>query len=203
MSPSPLSVKKNNYIKNTKRSDIETPIAVCEFLHEIITNNYMIKTILDPCCGNRNLTKPFKEAAVFYDFDIKRGSNFLTFDSTLDDVDLVTCNPPFNLGVGRKLGSEVFLQKIIEVTSPTTPIVLFCPMGFRLNIRGTSTISKRYARMEKAKAKITSIVSLPLDIFEGVQFHSEILLFNMPKLEPHYWLPTEVCRQIQLRRAAN
>jgi len=28
-----------------------------------------------------------------------------------------------------------------------------------------------------------------LDVFDGVEFHSEILLFNMPKLKPHYFLP--------------
>ena len=34
----------------------------------------------------------------------------------------------------------------------------------------------------------------PMDAFENVPFHAEILLFNMPKLEPHYFLPDRYLR---------
>ena len=39
---------------------------------------------------------------------------------------------------------------------------------------------------------ITSIITLPHDAFEVVKVHSEILLFNMPRLRPHYFLPDDV-----------
>ncbi len=59
-------------------------------------------------------------------------------------------------------------------------------MGFRLNQR---KISKRWKWLRDNCPPITSIISLPLDIFDNVQFHSEILIFNVPKLKPHYFLP--------------
>ena len=36
--------------------------------------------------------------------------------------------------------------------------------------------------------EITSIISLPLNVFERVEFHSEILIFGLPELKAHYWL---------------
>lgn len=45
--------------------------------------------------------------------------------------ELVVCNLPTNLGVGRKLRSEVFLEHIVELGGKK--IVLFVPMEFRLN----------------------------------------------------------------------
>ena len=40
-------------------------------------------------------------------------------------------------------------------------------------------------------AEITSIISLPLDIFPDVEFHAEILIFNVSGIQPHYFLPEE------------
>jgi hypothetical protein len=51
--------------------------------------------------------------------------------------------------------------------------------------------AKRYRWLREECPPITSIVSLPRDIFPGCEFHTEILLFNMPKLRPHYLLPEE------------
>ena len=36
---------------------------------------------------------------------------------------------------------------------------------------------------------ITSIITPPHDAFGSVKCHAEILLFNLPKLKPHYFLP--------------
>jgi len=52
------------------------------------------------------------------------------------------------------------------------------PMGFRLN--GQQKGNQKYP-------PISSIISLPLDIFPKVAFHSEILIFNLPNLQPHYF----------------
>ena len=180
---SPLSVKKNDYIKNPKRSDIFTPPWVCEFLHRIISERYNVKTIIDPSAGSGNLTRPWRETTKVIEFEIKRGRDFLEHRHKIFGVDLVLCNPPFNLGVGRRLGSEVFLEHILKITRFNVPIVLFVPMGFRLNQRKQS---KRIRWLRDEVPPITNIVSLTLDVFPSVQFHSEILMFNMPLLDPHY-----------------
>jgi len=180
---SPLSVKRNNYQDNPKKSDIPTPPVVCEFLHELITNNYRITSILDPSCGDGNLTRPFSNVQTIQ-FDIKIGSDFLKCDRHLD-IDLVLCNPPFNLGSGKRLGSEVFMDHICGVVGYETPIVLFTPMGFRLNQR---VKSKRWRKVRDEYPPLTSILSLPLDIFDGVEFHNEVLFFNTHRLQPHYYL---------------
>tara|TARA_A100001515_G_scaffold145054_1_gene151613 strand:+ start:5617 stop:6213 length:597 start_codon:yes stop_codon:yes gene_type:complete len=184
---SPLSVKKNNYIKNPKRADIETPEWVCEEIYKVISEKYDIKKILDPSSGNNRLTAPWKGVEVT-EFELKRGQNFLEQTEPVD-VDLVLCNPPFNLGVGRRLGSEVFLEHAMKIAGDDTPMVLFTPMGFRLNQRKKS---KRIHWLKNKAPEITSIVSLTLDVFDQVQFHSEILFFNMPKLKPHYIFLQEV-----------
>ena len=38
---------------------------------------------------------------------------------------------------------------------------------------------------DECPAKITSLMALPLNCFEGVQFHAEIVFFNARHLEPH------------------
>jgi type I restriction enzyme M protein len=35
--------------------------------------------------------------------------------------------------------------------------------------------------------QISSIVALPKDIYDNVLFHSEILIFNIDGLKPHYF----------------
>lgn len=177
---SPLSVKINNYIKNPKRSNIQTPDYICNFIAKLFPN---AKTIFDPCSGKGNLLKPFKNCKII-SFEKEEGIDFLQYQNHID-CDLVVCNPPFNLGVGKQLGSEVFLRHILEVCGNKIPIILFVPMGFRLNQRKTS---KRWKWLRDTTPEITSIISLPLDAFEGVQFHSEILIFNANNLKPHYFL---------------
>lgn len=180
--PSPLSVRKNNYIDNPKRSDIPTPMPVARFIASLFPDT---QSVLDPCSGDGNLLQPFRErGCACIEFEIKRGTNFLSHSKPVQ-VDVCVCNPPFNLGVGKKLGSEIFLNHILEVCG-LIPIALFVPMGFRLNQRKSSA---RWRALRFAESKITSILSLPLDIFDGVEFHNEVLFFNAPFLEPHYFLP--------------
>ena len=58
-------------------------------------------------------------------------------------------------------------------------------MGFRLNQRINST---RWKKIRDEYPPISTIISLPLDIFEDTLFHSEIIGFNTDKLKPHYFL---------------
>ena len=36
--------------------------------------------------------------------------------------------------------------------------------------------------------EITTIISLPVDTFDDVLFHTEIICFNTDKMKPHYFL---------------
>jgi type I restriction enzyme M protein len=65
---------------------------------------------------------------------------------------------------------------------------MFVPMGLRLNQR---LCSARWRWLRDCGTRITSIISLPLDVFTGVEFHNEILIFNVVGLRPHYFLPEE------------
>lgn len=175
----PLTVKRNDYRKNPKRQDIPTPLWLCQELAELFPE---ARTVLDPACGDGRLLAPFaKRGCNTVGYDVKRGEDFLAMTGVIT-ADLVVCNPPFNLGVGRMLGSEGFLRKILALCG-NVPIALFCPMGFRLNQRMTST-RWRWLR-DECPARITGIMSLPLDVFAGVEFHSEIVFFNAPNVPAH------------------
>ena len=87
------------------------------------------------------------------------------------DIDLILCNPPFNGHKNRKLYPEVFLKKIVEIYGNNAKIVMIVPSGLRLNQR---LKSKRWKWINE-NLEITSILTLPLDVFEGVLFHTEIL----------------------------
>ena len=168
-----------------------TPAGICRFLHDLIAPHYKIRTILDPSAGKGALTQPWKAVKVVA-FERTHGTDFLTHDDHIA-CDLVLCNPPFNNDVteSKAFAPELFLNKILQVAGKKTPIVLFSPMGMRLN---QEKPSKRWRWMRDETPQITSIIALPLDIFPGVVFHAEILLFNMPRLKPHYFIPEKYLR---------
>ena len=93
----PLTVKRNNYIKNPKKQDIDTPPEVAQFIADLFPD---IKSVLDPCVGNGNLIQPFIErGAKVRGCDIKDGYDFLTMGYPNEEkYDLIVCNPP----VGKK-----------------------------------------------------------------------------------------------------
>ncbi len=206
----PLSVKTNNYRENEKKSDIMTPLEISQFLFDLLEAKQQM-TIVDPCCGTGNLLKPWKVNHTVMGYDVVNQvnmskmvyamQNFLEIEESFLRPDLVICNPPFNRTMKwaedtkdqkvdkRMLIPDVFLQHIFKLYGEDVPVALFVPMGFRLNQRRHSKRFRYYR--DKCKAKITSIVSLPLDSFPGVEFHMELLLWNMPELEPHYFLSEE------------
>jgi hypothetical protein len=58
-------------------------------------------------------------------------------------------------------------------------------VGFCANL---TPESKRFKKFHNGTyPKIVSRISLPKNIFAGVIFHSEILIFNIKGLEPHYF----------------
>jgi type I restriction enzyme M protein len=163
-----------------------------------VTRHPQFKIIFDPAIGTGRLTDPWYDAdCTVYGCDIVDGSakthglikgrfEDCTWYDDWPTPDLVLCNPPFNGAPGKRLYNEVFLEHIIKLFGPKIPVVMFAAMGTRLNQRRKS---KRWRWLRDCGAEITSIVSLPLDIFDDVEFHNEILMFNVQGVKPHYLLP--------------
>jgi len=168
--------------KGVKRNDTPTPFWLCEFLFDLVKEQDF-KTILDPCSGDGRLTKAFQGQDII-NYEIKEGTDFLKETKPIS-CDLVIINPPFNIGQGRKLSVEVFLDKILELVGKETPILIITPMGFRLNQKINS---KRWKKVRDTYPPINTIISLPLDTFEDTLFHTEIIGFNTPFLAPHYFI---------------
>lgn len=167
--------------------------------------------IFDPAVGSGRLLCPFRfyydDNFILLGMDIEDHSKELRLDNfflksflkyTHKDIafkpDLIILNPPFNTDkrnkdwlkknkLGKALLPEVFIDKINSLWGKV-PTIMISPMGYRLNQR---IKSKRWKKMSKSEFEITSIASLPLDIFPNVEFHNEILFFNMPSLKGHYW----------------
>ena len=177
--------------ENPRPNTIATPPGICRFLHDLIAPHYKVKTILDPSAGAGALTKPWRNRKVIA-YEILRRRDFFTCPNRID-CDLVLCNPPFNNSNGEsKFLPQVFLERIVKVVPSKTPIVLFTPMAMRLD---QTTRSARWRWLRDHCPPISSITSLPHDAFgSDVKVHSEILLFNLPKLKPHYFLPEKYLR---------
>jgi len=169
----------------TRPSSIPTPAGLCRFLRDLIAPAYKVRAILDPCSGNHALTRPWKGCRVI-SYELEEGTDFFKCPDRLD-VDLVVCNPPFS-GCGRTDTSPIllFLKRIVQVVPKGTPVALFVHWGFRLD---QDIKSSRWRWLRDHCPPITGIVALPHDVFPGARVHSEVLLFNMPKLAAHYWLP--------------
>ena len=166
--------------------DQETPPGLARFLYETISAHYEVQTILDPCAGRGALTKPWRSRRVI-GFEVEAEKDFFECPNRIE-CDLVLCNPPFSQDGESSTGyqPEGFLRRIVEVVPRHTPIVLITPMGMRLH---QEKRSKRWRWLRDDAPPITSIISLPRDTFPNVDYHVEILFFNMPKLKPHYFLP--------------
>jgi hypothetical protein len=164
----------------------ETPPGLARFLCETISAEYEVRTILDPCAGRGAMTKPWRGRKLI-EFEIAEGRDFFDCPSRIA-CDLVLCNPPSSQEGEGVTGyqPERFLRRIVEVVPRRTPIVLVTPMGMRLH---QEKRSRRWRWLRDEAPAITSIVSLPTDAFPDVNYHVEILLFNMPRLRPHYFLP--------------
>ena len=202
-------VDRNNFYENQKRATVFTPDYVSEFLFDLLSPHIDKRdgAIFDPCVGQGSLLRPWKKAGFrVRGVDIEDQGfprtiveNYLAIDKkkTGGDIALVIMNPPFNIDVktktyiaqnygGRPLLPEVWLQKALALFGTEVPVVMFTPYGFRLN---QTAQSKRWQKfVNKEYPEITSIVSLPKNVFEDILFHSEVLIFNMPQLKGHYFL---------------
>lgn len=187
--------KKEN--KGLKNHCIYTTNIISKNIYKILKEaNVKVNKILDPSVGEGFLTNEFKESVIFgVDIDEKGKDycnhfyheDFEFFDKKLD-IDLILCNPPFNGHKNRKLYPEVFLKKIVEIYGNNAKIVMIVPSGLRLNQK---LKSKRWKWINE-NLEITSILTLPLDVFEGVLFHTEVLFFNIENIKAHYFLDLEL-----------
>ena len=151
--------------------------------------------ILDPAIGKGGLTKLWQKSGakiIGVDIDtIGRKYSDVFIHKKFEDIekweyekpDFIICNPPFN-GNRPILYPELFLRHITILFGEKVKVVLFVPIGFRLNVKISSA---RWQWLINSKMKISSIISLPINCFQS-HFHSEILCFNIPKLKPHYFL---------------
>ena len=177
-----MSVYNKSENKGKKVSDTPTPLELCSFLYNLLKQyDREDCCILDCCSGDRRLTNNFKKSKII-NYEIKEGTDFLKETNKIE-CNLCIMNPPFNCGQGRKLSPEVFLDKVLELCNNDIAIIMITPMGFRLNVRKTS---KRVIKLKNIYPEITSIISLPVNTFENVLFHCEILCFNCSFLKPHY-----------------
>lgn len=192
----PYNIKHNNHFKHKKNSTIYTPRSVSEYIYSLLHTHIRPKVIIDPAIGRGSLVRPWRcKRCKIIGIDIDKQSKRYCdkfIHSKFEDIaewsyempSLVLCNPPFNGAKGRKLYSEVFLRHIVTLFTNRVPIVLFAPMGFRLN----QTIKSIRWNWLKNTLDIASIISLPSNCFDRVKFHTEILIFNVPNLKPHYLL---------------
>lgn len=204
-------IDRNNFYKEQKNATIYTPEATSRFLFSLLSPHIDKKgLIFDPAVGAGALLKPFQRAGYrVAGIDIEdQGfapttiTNYLAMkpEEIGERPSLIMMNPPFNVDAktkayitehysGRPLLPEVWLMKSIELFGKDIPMAMFTPYGFRLN---QSIGSKRWQRFANGTyPEITTIISLPKDLFEGILFHSEILVFNLHGLKGHYFYKNE------------
>ena len=199
-------VDRNNFYSNEKKATIYTPQSTSDFLFSILKEHVKSGLILDPCVGKGSLLKPFIENGYeVLGIDIEKQGfdgrciykNYLEVQpGEIETPSLVIMNPPFNIDHktksfikehygGRPLLPEIWLLKAIELFGKNIPIVMFTPYGFRLNLTEKSRRWNNFINGEYPE--ITSIISLPKNLFENILFHSEVIVFNIPGMKGHYF----------------
>ncbi len=198
-------VDRNNFYTNQKKATVYTPSSTSRFLYSILKEYIKTGSVLDPCVGKGSLLMPFQNAGYnVIGIDIEKQGFEPTIEKNylgikkgeLSTPDLIIMNPPFNIDEktktyiketygGRPLLPEIWLMKAIELFGKDVPIVMFTPYGFRLN---QTVDSKRWKKfIDGTYPDITSIISLPKNLFEGILFHSEVLVFNIYGMKGHYF----------------
>ncbi len=235
------SVTKNRYFDNEKNHTIFTPPPLAKWLRQIMEPELKdVEVVFDPAVGSGNLTDLFPDKFRIgcdiedfeADLDVFEKGDFLMWSG--DDypkMDLVVMNPPYNhtKESAKKWGRsslfpELFADKCFKLFGKDVKVVLFTPMGFRLNTRCfTTKQGTRYRNIRDNFGELTSVITLPLDVFPNPDFdpmqpevrknpkknikasnirrketQQEILLFNMPKLKPHYCLPEWVFDELRI-----
>ena len=199
-------VDRNDFYREQKNATVCTPSSVSRFLFDLVHGTIDPQGIvIDPCVGKGSLLIPFREAGFRtqgVDIEDQGYQDTIVRDfvsmrkGELENPALVIANPPFNIDMktknsvaqnfGRRpLLPEVWLHKVVELWGKEIPLILFAPYGMRLNQTINSRRWRRFA--DGTYPAISSIVALPKDIYDGVLFHSEVLIFNIKGLAGHYF----------------
>lgn len=201
-------VDRNNFYQKEKKATVYTPDYVSEFLYAILHTHISKKgVVIDPCVGTGSLLKPWQKNGYkvigidveYQGFQNTKVKNYLEVKrgEIKKEISLVIMNPPFNIDSktkeyirihygGRPLLPEVWFSKALELFGSQVPIVMFTPYGFRLN---QTENSKRWMKFADGEyPPITSIVALPKNVFDGILFHSEVLIFNLKMSNGHYFV---------------
>ena len=206
------NVTKNNYYEKPKENCIMTPPGLAEYIHERVRmSGIPIKTVLDPSVGTGNLLKPFLGCDLVgidvIDYGWRDGrfilGDFLNQEK-VPGVDIIVCNPPWNRSSiseipGRPLIPELFARRVFDLYGNDMPLVLFAPVGFLFNqkiiLKKQRGSDRRRAFLCQYKdAKITLIMTPPLDTFPDVLMQFMVLVYNIPQPEAHSWVPDEYLR---------
>jgi hypothetical protein len=191
-------IDRNDYNETLKSNIVYTPDVVVAKIWSIIDDSgYKYNTILDPAVGKGALMKDKSDCIIvgvdtedhklnIDKFVCKKFEETIIEDYVGYQPDLIVMNPPFAGHPSRLLYPEVFLRHATDLFGDI-PTVMICPPNLRLNQRKSS---KRWKWLFY-NIEINGILTLPIDIFDNVLFHTEVLFMNFPsfaKIKPHSWL---------------
>ena len=146
----------------------ETPPNLCQWIFERLeAASFHATTILDPCAGRGNLTRPFRGSHIIA-YEITFGHDF--FGATAVDCDLVLCNPPW-------LQAEKWLPRIVEVVGSQIPIVYIAPAMYMIGYMAAPF--RRYLESQVAPP-LHHFTPLPINTFPGAHGQGAIYWFNLP-----------------------
>lgn len=188
----------NTTRKAEKNSTVYTPAKLSKHIFDIVSEEYDFNTLYDPCIGQGGMTKFFKQNGstiigsdvdsvgedycdIFFHQDIKEHS----YDTDVKPS-LIIMNPPFNgngKGKNNLLYPHLFLKTILEEFGEDIPVIMITGDNF---LNNNTLHSSRLKYISDGSFNITSIMTLPLNAFEGIKFNTQVLFFNMPKLKPYY-----------------
>jgi hypothetical protein len=167
--------------KNLDLQNTETPPSLCQWIFERVSETGVCPhTILDPCAGRGNLTRPFRARAQVIEYEIAQGKDF--FEARPVACDLVICNPPW----GKTLP---WLRKIVEVVGQHTPLVFISPA---LLLYGDKNGQFRRYLESTGAPKLNHTTALPRDTFVGVYCPGVILWLNLPQVRDVALVPSQV-----------
>ena len=158
--------------KDNSLQDTETPPSLCRWIFERLADaGIRPNTILDPCAGRGNLTRPFRPESEVIEYEIRTGTDF--FEAKSIACDLVLCNP-------RWSEAERWLRHLVEVVGNRTPIVFISPMLFFSGYKDAPV--RKYLESPQAP-RLHHCTPLPSDTFVKVYSQGAILWFNLPDLQ--------------------
>jgi type I restriction enzyme M protein len=217
----PTSVKTNDYEKKRKKSTIETPLPLAQYIYETVWRQLKkkkIKLIVDIGCYKGNLSKPFKKKFKCFGIDKQRMKKYHSEFAKCDFLKAgfyisekpfaVVMNPPFNIEKKSEIEKYKPVAKELDVKVGKSFLYpeVFIRKVFQQYGPKTPVVmfapmgfilnqrldSKRWKYLRDCGAQITSRFILPIDVYgKGVLTHSEVVVFNVKGLKPVYFLPKE------------